>query len=119
MFPPGANILPGKPKKKRRRDADEPPPPNCTKTRRTGAIMHCSKCKKPGHSKRTCKNDAAPAPTPPTQGQKNKGGRPPIQNPNKETLKRRKRREMEKARKARQAAEGGGPGSAEAGGSNT
>ncbi|XP_060961755.1 uncharacterized protein LOC133031967 [Cannabis sativa] len=66
MFPPGANILPGRPKKKRRRDADEPPPPNCTKTRRTGAIMHCSKCKKPGHSKRTCKNDAAPAPTPPT-----------------------------------------------------
>ncbi|KAF4349834.1 hypothetical protein G4B88_026712 [Cannabis sativa] len=53
-----------------------------------------------------------------TEGKKNKGGRPPIQNPNKETLKRRKRREMEQARKARQAAEGGGPGSVEAGGSN-
>ncbi|KAF4392629.1 hypothetical protein F8388_003049 [Cannabis sativa] len=49
----------------------------------------------------------------------NKGGRPPIQNPNKETLKRRKRRETEKARKARQAAECGGAGLAEAGGSNT
>ncbi|KAF4384344.1 hypothetical protein F8388_004577 [Cannabis sativa] len=53
------------------------------------------------------------------RGQKNKGGMPQLQNPNKETLKRRKRREMEKARKARQAAEGGGPGSAEARGSNT
>ncbi|KAF4403091.1 hypothetical protein G4B88_027862 [Cannabis sativa] len=54
-----------------------------------------------------------------TKYSKNKGGRPPIQNPNKETLKRRKRREMEKARKARQAAECGGAGLAKAGGSNT
>ncbi|KAF4349376.1 hypothetical protein G4B88_007866 [Cannabis sativa] len=69
----------------------------------------------PGHNRRYCPNDAAPQ----AQGPKKKGGRPPIQNPTKETLKRRKRMEKEKARKAAQG-DGAGPSAPtnNAGGSN-
>ncbi|KAM6599154.1 hypothetical protein CsatA_018763 [Cannabis sativa] len=115
ILPPGENILPGRPKKKRRRSVDEPPPPATSTARRTGAIMHCGKCRQPGHNRRYCLNDAAPQ----AQGPKKKGGRPPIQNPTKETLKRRKRMEKEKVRKAAQG-DGAGPSAPtnNAGGSN-
>ncbi|KAM6597299.1 hypothetical protein CsatA_007823 [Cannabis sativa] len=77
--------------------------------------MHCGKCRQPRHNRRYCPNDAAPQP----QGPKKKGGRPPIQNPTKETLKRRKRMEKEKATKAAQG-DGAGPSAPtnNAGGSN-
>uniref|UniRef100_A0A803PE75 SWIM-type domain-containing protein n=1 Tax=Cannabis sativa TaxID=3483 RepID=A0A803PE75_CANSA len=101
ILPPDANILPGKPKKNRRRDVDEPP---LQIAQRQGELVQLC-----------IVANARNLDT----GQKNKGGKPPIQNPNKLTLKRRKRREKENVRKARQAAEGGGAGLAEAGGSNT
>ena len=62
ILPPGANVLPGRPKKKRNRGAEEPPPATASKARRTGSVVHCSNCKQAGHSRRSCKNDAAPIP---------------------------------------------------------
>ncbi|XP_060971607.1 uncharacterized protein LOC115712288 isoform X1 [Cannabis sativa] len=59
-FPPSDNILPGRPKKKRKRDADEPPPANASRHSKKGQINRCGNCGQVGHSRRTCKNMAAP-----------------------------------------------------------
>ncbi|XP_060963443.1 uncharacterized protein LOC133032970 [Cannabis sativa] len=60
ILPPGENNLPGRPKKKRNLIANEPPPANATKLSKKGQMNHCGNCGQVGHSRRTCKNEAAP-----------------------------------------------------------
>uniref|UniRef100_A0A803NTR2 Uncharacterized protein n=1 Tax=Cannabis sativa TaxID=3483 RepID=A0A803NTR2_CANSA len=113
ILPPGENILLGMPKKKRGRSVDEPPPQLAQRLEEP--VQLCIVEKASRHNRGIARMMQRPQP----QGPKNKGRRPHIQNPTKETLKRRKRMAKEKARKA---AQGDGAGSSAppkyAGGSN-
>ncbi|KAM6563311.1 hypothetical protein CsatB_023309 [Cannabis sativa] len=96
ILPPAETVLPGRPKKSRRREVDEPPP-GVTKMRRFGQSNNCSNCKKPGHTKTTCKQPVQEKEPP----QKKKMGRPPKKNPDPQIVKRNMRRTKQQERESR------------------
>ncbi|CAN1134420.1 hypothetical protein LINPERPRIM_LOCUS16103, partial [Linum perenne] len=66
VLPPPGRRLPGRPKKARRKELTELKGQQRkngvgTQLRRTGMIMHCRSCTKPGHNARKCLNDGVDA----------------------------------------------------------
>jgi hypothetical protein len=66
LQPPPVKRQPGRPKKKRRKDADEKRDEQQLKRAKNG--VKCSRCKKEGHNKSTCKLPPPPPPATATDG---------------------------------------------------
>ncbi|CAN1787228.1 hypothetical protein LINPERHAP1_LOCUS17557 [Linum perenne] len=89
VLPPPYKVMPGRPKKNRRKEPGEVSTrPSRTGVgrmmKKTGAVMHCSRCGQADHNVRGCKmtpKDAANLPKPPPPKLVGRPRRRPIQEP--------------------------------------